>query len=334
MGEFELIERIFRRRAAAAPRRAEVELGIGDDCALLAVPPDAQLAVSTDMLVQGRHFFADVAPDALGHKALAVNLSDLAAMGAQPLAFTLALALPPERARDAGASAGSHAAWLDAFADGLMALAQAHQCALIGGDTTAGPLTIGITVFGYLPRGQGLRRAGAHAGDELWVSGTLGDARLALEALRGQLALPPALLAQARARLERPMPRIALGQALRGVASSGIDLSDGLVGDLGHVLRASHVGARVDADAVAGLLRTPASLTAQQRRVCTLSGGDDYELLFSAPPQRHADVLAAARAADTPVTRIGSLTAVPGLVLHDTAGRTLAGDYAGFDHFR
>ena len=334
MGEFELIERIFRRRAAAAPRRAEVELGIGDDCALLTVPPNAQLAVSTDMLVQGRHFFADVAPDALGHKALAVNLSDLAAMGAQPLAFTLALALPPERARDADASAGSHAAWLDAFADGLMALAQAHQCALIGGDTTAGPLTIGITVFGYLPRGQGLRRAGAHAGDELWVSGTLGDARLALEALRGQLALPPALLAQARARLERPMPRIALGQALRGVASSGIDLSDGLVGDLGHVLRASHVGARVDADAVAGLLRTPASLTAQQRRVYTLSGGDDYELLFSAPPHRHADVLAAARAADTPVTRIGSLTAAPGLVLHDTAGRTLAGDYAGFDHFR
>jgi len=329
MGEFELIERVFRRRADAEPCGAGVELGIGDDCALLAVPAQAQLAVSTDMLVEGRHFFSDVAPQALGHKALAVNLSDLAAMGAQPLAFTLALALPPERVRAAGADT----VWLDAFAGGLMALSHAHHCALIGGDTTAGPLNISITVFGHLPRGQALRRDGACADDELWVSGTLGDARLALEALRGHITLPPALLAQARARLERPTPRIALGQALRGVASSCIDLSDGLAGDLGHVLRASNVGARVDADAVAGLLQTPVCLTAQQRRTYTLAGGDDYELLFTAPRHRHADVQAAARAAATPVTRIGSLTAAPGLVWHDAAGRTLTGDYAGFDHF-
>ncbi|MDR0478385.1 MAG: thiamine-phosphate kinase [Burkholderiaceae bacterium] len=326
MGEFELIERVFARRAAAVPPRAGIALGIGDDCALLAAPPpETQLAVSTDMLVEGRHFFPEVAPNALGHKALAVNLSDLAAMGAEPLAFTLALALPPERARDAD--------WLDAFADGLMALAQAYRCALIGGDTTAGPLAISITVFGYLPRGQALRRDGARAGDDLWVSGALGDARLALEALRNRIVLSPAQQAQARQRLERPTPRIALGQALRGVASSCIDLSDGLAGDLGHVLHASDVGARINADVVASLLQTPAPVTAQQRYAYTLAGGDDYELIFTAPPNRRAQVETAARQAATPVTRIGGITAMPGLALHDAAGRALAGSFAGFDHF-
>jgi thiamine-monophosphate kinase len=325
VGEFELIERFFRRRADAAPRRAEVALGIGDDGALLNPPPGQQLAISSDMLVEGRHFCPGVDPAALGHKALAVNLSDLAAMGAQPLAFTLALALPPERARDA--------TWLDALADGLMRLAAQHRCALIGGDTTAGPLNLCITVFGLVPQGQALRRDGAHAGDELWVSGALGDARLALQALRGSFDLPSALLAQARRRLEWPTPRVALGLALRGVASSSIDLSDGLAGDLRHVLRASSVGACVDADAVAGLIQTPVSLALPQRYACTLAGGDDYELLFTAAPERHAAVLAAARAANTPVTRIGCITATPALVLHDTQGRAIAGDFAGFDHF-
>jgi thiamine-monophosphate kinase len=325
VGEFELIERVFRRRADAAPRRAESVLGIGDDCALLDVPPGRQLAVSSDMLVEGRHFFPGVDPAALGHKALAVNLSDLAAMGAQPLAFTLALALPPERARDA--------AWLDALADGLLRLAAEHDCALIGGDTTAGPLNLCITIFGHAPPGLALRRDGARAGDDLWVSGALGDARLALEALRGNLDLPPDLLAQARQRMERPTPRVALGLALRGVASSCIDLSDGLAGDLRHVLHASRVGARVDADAVAGLMQTPALLTAQQRYTFTLAGGDDYELLFSAPSERRAAVLAAARAGATPVTRIGHITATPGLYPHDTRGRAITGNFAGFDHF-
>ena len=307
------------------PRRAQVVLGIGDDCALLAAPPGQQLAVSSDMLVEGRHFLAEVEPAALGHKALAVNLSDLAAMGAQPLAFTLALALPPERAGDA--------AWLDAFAGGLMQLAAEHGCALIGGDTTAGPLNVCITVFGLVPPGQAPRRDGARADEDLWVSGALGDARLALEALRGGLALPPGLLAQARQRLERPTPRIALGLALRGTASSCIDLSDGLAGDLQHVLRASRVGASVDAGTVAGLLQTPAPLTPQQRYAFTLAGGDDYELLFTAPPDRRAAVLAAAHAAATPVTRIGQITAAPGLVLRDAQGRAITGNFAGFDHF-
>ena len=325
MGEFELIERVFSRRAAAAPPRAEVALGIGDDCALLDVPRGQQLAISCDMLVQGRHFLHDVDPAALGYKALAVNLSDLAALGAQPLAFTLALALPPERARDA--------AWLDALADGLMGLAAEHHCALIGGDTTAGPLNLCITILGYVPFQRTLRRDGARTGDELWISGAPGQARLALEALRGHVDLPPDLLTQARQRLERPEPRIALGLALRGVATSCIDVSDGLAGDLGHVLRASSAGARVDADAAAGLLPPNAPLTPQQRYAFALAGGDDYELLFTAPPRRRRAVLDAAQTAATPVTRIGCITAAPGLVLHDAEGRAIAGDFAGFDHF-
>jgi len=325
MGEFDLIAHVFQRRADAAPRRAEITLGIGDDCALLDIPSDQQLAVSSDMLVEGRHFFPDVEPAALGHKALAVNLSDLAAMGAQPLAFTLALALPPERADDVP--------WLDAFASGLMRLATQYHCALIGGDTTAGPLNLCITVFGYAPHGQALRRDGARAGDDLWVSGALGDARLALEALRGNVELLPALLRQARQRLERPTPRIALGLALRGVANSCIDLSDGLAGDLRHILHASHVGACIDADTVADLIQTPASLTPQQRYAFTLAGGDDYELLFTALPDRRGAVLAAAQAAATPVTRIGRITETPGLTLHDMHGVAIAGDYSGFDHF-
>ncbi|MBK5207006.1 MAG: thiamine-phosphate kinase, partial [Polaromonas sp.] len=215
MGEFELIARYFTRPAARAA------LGVGDDCALLQPKPGTQLAISSDMLVEDRHFFPDVDPFTLGHKALAVNLSDLAACGAKPLAFTLALALP--RADDA---------WLAPFSRGLWALADAHGCELIGGDTTQGPLNICITVFGEVPKGQALLRSGAQAGDEVYVSGTLGDARLALEALRGRVALPAEVLAQARRRLEQPTPRVALGQALRGVATATIDVSDGLLGDL------------------------------------------------------------------------------------------------------
>src|SRR5574337_689716 len=237
MNEFELIERFFTRRARSAA------LGVGDDCALLTPRPGMQLAISCDMLVQGQHFFADTDPEGLGHKALAVNLSDLAACGARPLAFTLALALP--RADDA---------WLAAFSAGLYALADAHGCELIGGDTTAGPLAICITVFGEVPAGQALLRSGAHAGDDVYVSGTLGDARLALQALTGRLALDGAALATARARLEQPTPRVALGLALRGVASAAIDVSDGLVGDLGHILAASGVGACVDTSIAIALI--------------------------------------------------------------------------------
>ena len=338
MGEFDLIERFFKQKAAPTPANQaqtatnSIVLGIGDDCALLQPAPGMQLAVSTDMLVEGRHFFADVDPLALGHKALAVNLSDLAAMGATPLAFTLALALPPARAQDA--------AWLDAFSDGLLALAGAHGCALVGGDTTAGPLAICITVFGQMPAGQALRRDGAQAGDELWVSGTLGDARLALGALRGEWTLPAAALAAARQRLERPTPRVALGLALRGVASSALDVSDGLLGDLGHILRASGVGACIDASKTTELIAVGAYLTsangqsdAEYLRQCALAGGDDYELAFTAAPERRGDVAAAAQASATAVTRIGVVQDAPGLRLIDAQGRPLTARYASFDHF-
>ncbi len=229
MGEFDLIERFFKR----PPRQATV--GIGDDCAILQPRPGTQLAISSDMLVEGRHFFSTVNPRHLGHKALAVNLSDLAACGAKPLAFTLALALP--RADEA---------WLGPFSEGLLALADEHGCELIGGDTTQGPLNICITVFGEVPvvngRSQALLRSGAKAGDDLYVSGTLGDARLALEVFRGTVSVPSPVFDAARLRLEAPTPRVALGQALRGVATSAIDVSDGLLGDLGHVLEAVRRG--------------------------------------------------------------------------------------------
>jgi thiamine-monophosphate kinase len=233
VGEFELIDRYFKRPA----RRAA--LGVGDDCALLAPAPGMQLAVSSDMLIEGRHFLSTVDPFKLGHKALAVNLSDLAACGAKPLAFTLALALPQ-----------ADEAWLEGFSRGLFALADAHDCELIGGDTTRGPLAICITVFGEVPPGQALLRSGARAGDDLYVSGTLGDARLALEVFRGTRSLPQAVFRwEARASAwSTPTPRVALGLALRGVATSAADISDGLVGDLGHILKASRVGACIDTD--------------------------------------------------------------------------------------
>lgn len=316
MGEFELIRRFFTR-----PVRRAV-LGVGDDCALLAPAPGMQLAVSSDMLVEGRHFFADVDPQRLGHKALAVNLSDLAACGARPLAFTLALALPR-----------ADAAWAGAFAKGLLALADAHQCELVGGDTTQGPLNICITVFGEVPAGQALLRSGARAGDDIYVSGSLGDARLALEALQGKLHLPPQLLAAARLRLEMPMPRVALGQALRGIASSALDLSDGLLGDLGHILAQSGVGACIDTRLTSALLAAGPGFDTELLRQCTLAGGDDYELCFTAPPALRAQVAAAAQASATPVTRIGSVQSQAGLRLLGDDGQELVKRYASFDHF-
>jgi thiamine-monophosphate kinase len=327
MGEFDLIARYFTRPAARAV------LGVGDDCALLQPAPGTQMAISCDMLVEGRHFFADVDPAALGHKALAVNLSDLAACGATPRAFTLALALPH-----------ADAAWLAPFSRGLLALADAHGCELIGGDTTQGPLNICITVFGEVPvvngRSQALLRSGASAGDDVYVSGTLGDARLALEALRGALLLPADALAQVRQRLERPTPRVALGQALRGVASAAIDVSDGLLGDLQHILKASGVGATIDTSIAINLIAINAltncatgliSLNNQLDYV--LAGGDDYELAFTAPASAREAVQAAARQAHTPVTRIGCIEPEAGLRLIDGQGHALPRSFASFDHF-
>jgi len=315
MGEFELIERYFKRPVARAI------LGVGDDCALLQPAPGMQLAVSTDMLVEGRHFLSTVDPARLGHKALAVNLSDLAACGARPLAFSLALSLP--RADES---------WLEAFSRGLFALADAHACELIGGDTTQGPLTICITVYGEVPAGSALLRSGARAGDGIYVSGTIGDARLALEAFRGKLSLPKEVFEAARMRLEQPQPRVALGLALRGIASAAIDISDGLAGDLGHVLRQSGVGARVDSVTATGLLAAPA-LPDDMALDLVLSGGDDYELLFTAPASASDAVTAAAASAATAVTRIGTIQADPGLQLVDRSGAVLMRRFSSFDHF-
>ncbi|MEN9629644.1 MAG: thiamine-monophosphate kinase ThiL [Pseudomonadota bacterium] len=315
MGEFELIERHFVRPLKRAA------LGPGDDCALLRVAPGQQLAVSSDMLVEGRHFLSTVAPERLGHKALAVNLSDLAACGAEPLAFTLALALP--RADEA---------FVSPLARGLFALADRHDIELVGGDTTAGPLNLCITVMGQVPAGQALLRSGAKAGDDLWVSGTLGDARLALEVFRGTVSLPGDAFERVRLAMECPQPRVALGLALRGLARSAIDISDGLLGDLGHILQRSAVGARVQLPA----LPRSADLAAQPRAVqheCLLRGGDDYELLFTAAAERSDDVRAAAARAGVAVTRIGRIEAEPGLVVVDEGGHERAAVARGFDHF-
>lgn len=316
LGEFDLIAAYFTRPVTRAA------LGVGDDCALLVPTPGMQLATSSDMLVEGRHFLSTVPPDRLGHKALAVNLSDLAACGARPLGFTLALALP--RVDEA---------FLAGFSRGLLALADTHGCELVGGDTTQGPLNICITVFGEVPPGQALLRSGARAGDDLYVSGTVGDARLALEAFRGTTPLTGGTFERVRRAMEQPAPRVGLGLALRGVASSAIDVSDGLLGDLGHILRRSGVGAVVEADA----LPRSADLAAQPldvQRECGLAGGDDYELLFTAPPALAGAVTLAARESGVPVTRIGRIESTPGVRLVDGRGAALSHTFGSFDHFK
>ena len=315
LGEFELIARFFDRGPA---RR--VPLGIGDDCALLpAGGRGASIAVSTDMLVAGRHFFDDVDPCSLGHKALAVNLSDLAAMGARPLAFTLALALPAADER-----------WLEAFAAGLFALADAHACELVGGDTTRGPLNICITVFGEVEAQVALRRDRAEPGDDVWVSGALGAAAWAVrERLQGR-ARPAGDVALRR--LETPQPRVALGLALRHLARAAIDLSDGMLGDLGHVCERSRVAAelewaRVPVDAAL------AELPEHERAALALAGGDDYELLFTAAPENRDAIAALAGPLGLPLARIGRVVAGSGVHVLDARGAPMSVYARSFDHF-
>ncbi len=326
LSEFDLIERYFsqpmRQLASSYPQLA---LGIGDDCALLQASAGKQLAISSDMLVSGRHFFADVDAASLGHKALAVNLSDLAAMGARPLGFTLALALP-ELKPD----------WLAAFSQGLLNLAAASACPLIGGDTTKGPLTISITVLDEVTPGTALRRDTAQIGDDIWVSGTLGGARLALGALYGEYALAAGILQQSAERLHRPQPRLALGQALAGIAHAALDVSDGLLGDLGHILSASGLAAEIELAALPlpdyVLQSAPSTQAAYD---FALNGGDDYELCFTAPASARQALLQLAQACATPISRIGKLVAgQPGdCRIWRADGSEFHSQLASFDHF-
>lgn len=319
LSEFDLIHTFFTK---AQTPDARVALGIGDDCALLQTTPGKQLAISTDMLVSGRHFFPDVDPRSLGHKALAVNLSDLAAMGARPLGFSLALALPE-----------ANPTWLAEFSSGLFDLANQYQCTLIGGDTTKGPLNICITVYGEIEPGKALRRDAAQVGDDLWISGTLGDARLALAGYWKEHALSEAQHQQAAQRMHRPSPRVELGCALAGIAHAALDISDGLIGDLGHILKRSHVGARIMVDELpAGPVLAQQSL-ALRREFC-LAGGDDYELCFTAAAHDREKILEIAQSCNTPVTRIGAIEAETGLRLYDNENQMLSLQLASFDHFK
>ncbi|MDM4770058.1 thiamine-phosphate kinase [Solimonas sp. SE-A11] len=311
MDEFSLIRHHFAR---LTPASDDVILGIGDDGALLQPSSGMQLAVTSDTLVAGRHFPESTAPADIGWKALAVNLSDLAAMGAAPRWFTLALTLPT-----------ADAAWLEGFAAGLRDLALSSGIALVGGDTARGPLSITITAMGEVPPGQALRRDGARPGDRICVTGTLGDAALALRLLE-QPGLPSVL----RQRLDRPTPRIAAGLALRGLATAALDISDGLAGDLGHILAASGVGAEIDLEALPASAHFNGLAPAEGRTELMLRGGDDYELCVCLPPEA---VEEAQQRLDVPLTEIGRITALPGLRSVDTAGSLQAQEACGYRHF-
>ncbi len=315
--EFDLIARFFTRPAPNAV------LGVGDDAALLAISPGMELAVSTDMLVSGQHFFPDIDPYLLGHKTLAVNLSDLAAMGATPRWATLSLALP-----------AAEVDWLEVFSRGLFDMAARFDVSLVGGDTTRGPLNLNVTILGEVPAGQALRRSGARVGDDIWVSGDLGGAALGLRHLLGEANLADADEIEAcLTRLHAPEPRVALGRALLGVAHAAIDISDGLLADLGHILACSETGAEIEFARLPAHPAVAARLPHRLMQRCLLAGGDDYELCFTAAPERAHVVLAAAASAGVHVTRIGRITGEPGLRVHAADGSVMRVQESGFDHF-
>ena len=330
--EFDLISRYFKRPVPAGM------LGGGDDCALFRTTPGLELATSKDLLLEGRHFFSDVDPYTLGHKSLAVNLSDLAAMGAKPLACLLGLALP-----------AVDEAWVARFAEGFYALADLHGCALIGGDTTRSEsgIVISVTVFGEVDPLHAMRRSGARIGDDIWVSGQLGAADVAYRLLAGSLTdtsdathktqglfgLDGSLLEQTRTALETPTPRVFLGRRLSTHAHAAIDISDGLLQDLGHILQASGVGARIEE----GLLPVHPALqylSLIDRRRAVLAGGDVYELCLTASVDQRDNFERIGLEAGVPLTRIGQV--IPGQVLqvYDEAGQLLQSLPKGFDHFR
>lgn len=318
LDEFGLIRRYFK---ASALEREDVALGIGDDCALLRVPADTQLAVSIDSLVAGVHFLPDVDPETLGHKVLAVNLSDLAAMGAEPAWVTLALTLPE-----------ANLEWLEAFSRGFSALAKRHAVQLVGGDTTRGPLSITIQAHGFLPLGEGLLRSGARVGDLVCVTGTLGDAGLALK-LSQHGDLETAGSNELRARLEKPEPRLEAGLALRGVASAAIDISDGLLADLGHLLDASGVGATIMLDQLPLSDAVSSALVHDRDWSIPLASGDDYELCFTLPPSLLGQVQAIGRHLQLPICVIGQIEAMPGLRCVRENATLWKPSATGFNHF-
>lgn len=319
--EFELIRRYFTHRAL------HTVLGVGDDAALVNVRRGCELAISADMLVAGRHFLRTADPYDLGHKALAVNLSDMAAMGATPRWATLALALPSVDTR-----------WLAAFARGFMALARRYGVDLVGGDTTRGPLTICVQIMGEVPRGRALRRDGARPGDEIWVSGTLGDAALALAASKRRIDLKPSELARCAIRLHRPQPRIALGLMLGGVARSAIDISDGLLADLGHILERSGVAGEIDLAALPVSPVLGRYLERAAARSALLAGGDDYELCFTAAHRARERIVRIGRRSRIALTRIGRIYApagdAPRLIVRAPDGTPLRPMRGGYDHFQ
>jgi len=320
LSEFEIIRRFFTH----TPRNAV--LGVGDDAALVCARRGMELAVSTDMLVSGRHFRAGDDPEQLGHKALAVNLSDMAAMGATPRWATLSVALPRADAR-----------WLAGFTRGFMRLARLHGVDLVGGDTTRGPLNICVQIIGEVPAGRALRRDGAHAGDDVWVSGSIGDAALALAATRQRLPLTRRERARLEKKLHAPTPRVALGEALRGVARSAIDVSDGLMADLGHICERSRAGAVVWFDAIPVSAHMRRHLDRPAARTALLAGGDDYELVFTAARARRETVARLSRRLRLKLTRVGKITrrqrGTPQVTVLDSGGRPLVVEQTGYKHF-
>lgn len=319
MNEFELIRRYF---APLSVNGDGVVLGIGDDAALLAPPPDQDLAITTDTLIAGRHFPSGTAAADIGWKSLAVNLSDLAAMGAQPRWYTLALSLP-----------AVDESWLTGFAQGLSELSSQTSVSLVGGDTTRGPLSINITALGVVPRGQALRRSGARVGDRVFVSGSLGDAALALSRWQAGETSDDEQAAWLRRRLDRPTPRVSLGLALRDIASAAIDLSDGLAADLSHVLVASGVGAKLHAEHLPGSKAFRALSAPADRLHLQVSGGDDYELCVCVPAKHREAAQARAMALGVDLTDIGEITAAPGLEWRDAQNRPLLFTQTGYRHF-
>ena len=330
ISEFDLIERFFKTGIASNITNPSLILGIGDDCALIKSLPGEEIAITSDMLVEGRHFFSGADPEQLGYKALAVNLSDLAAMGAKPLGFTLAIALPSVNTK-----------WLESFSKGLLRLANQFSCPLIGGDTTAGPLTISITAIGSIPTDKAIRRSGAKVGDDIWVSGTVGDARLALAALRHEMILSEDEFKNVAHRMHQPTPRVELGIQLRGIANAALDVSDGLLGDLKHLLKQSQVSAEISLEAL------PKSASLQKQSIAIQNqfaacGGDDYELCFTASSKQRGTILEIGQALNLPLTKIGCVTpmennqvqiriiSADGKVLSDTDSATLL---KSFDHF-